>query len=153
MTEPKLNTEYSVSGYKIIEILDCMMGDEGVTGVLLEITVKKEVCNIRAHYRLQRTLLACHSESKNEGEEPWSTEHGLTYRWLRRLIIMNIDFVMNQTHHELELLLQDTAESLSEGAPPVAYSGYEKFSCQFFSYASWNKSEFDDVCARQRDDY
>jgi hypothetical protein len=34
---------------------------------------------------------------------------------------MNNDFVMNQTHHELELLLQDTAESVSEGAPPVAY--------------------------------
>jgi hypothetical protein len=65
---------------------------------------------------------------------------------------MNNDFVMNQTHHEFEHLLQDTAESVSEGAPPVAYSGYEKFSGQFFSYRRWNKSEFD-VSARQRDDY
>jgi hypothetical protein len=53
----------------------------------------------------------------------------------------------------LELLFQDTAESLSEGVPPVAYSGYENDSGQFFSYGSWNKSEFDDVCARQREDY
>jgi hypothetical protein len=108
ITEPKLNTEYSVSGYKIIDILDCMMDDEGVTGVLQEeVTVNKKECNIRARYRLQRTLLACHSESKNEGEGGRSAEHGLMYRWMRRLIIMNNNFEMNQNHYELELLLQD----------------------------------------------
>jgi hypothetical protein len=33
------------------------------------------------------------------------------------------------------------------------HSGYENFSGQFFSYGSWNKSVFDVVFARQREDY
>jgi hypothetical protein len=50
ITELKLNTDCSISGSKVIDILDCAMDDEGLTGVRQEeVTVNKKDCNIRAH--------------------------------------------------------------------------------------------------------
>jgi hypothetical protein len=49
ITEPKLNTDYSVSGSKIIDTLDCMMDEEGSTAACEQsVTISyKTVCNIR----------------------------------------------------------------------------------------------------------
>lgn len=150
ITEPKLNTDYSVSGSKIIDLLNCIMDDEGVAGACQqEVTINKTECNIRARYRLQRSWLMCLSKSKTEDEGAWSTEQGLMYRWLRRLITINNEFVMDQTHYELELLHQDTAEPVPKRPVPAVYSGCEELSGQLFWYGSMNESAFDKLWAQQ----
>jgi hypothetical protein len=60
ITEPKFNTDYFVSGFKIIDLLDCIMDDEGYTGSCQQaVTVNKTESNIRTLYRLQRSRLTC----------------------------------------------------------------------------------------------
>jgi hypothetical protein len=71
------------------------------------------------------------------------------YRWLRRLITINNDFVMDQTHYELEHLLKDTPESVPKRPIPRSYSCCEKLSGQSFSCGSLNESEFVEFCARE----
>jgi hypothetical protein len=74
ITELKLNTDYSVSGSKIIDILDCMMDDEGVTGACEEeVTVNnKTECNIRARYRC---VHLCPSLYTDRGKVPYMEGH------------------------------------------------------------------------------
>jgi hypothetical protein len=60
------------------------------------------------------------------------------YRWLRRLIRLNKDYVMNQTQFEVELVLQDAAERPTQ----ASYSECHKFAGQTFSPAALTCSNF-----------
>jgi hypothetical protein len=53
ITESKFNTGCSISGSKIIDILDCIMADEGPTGPRQQaVNIKnKTECHNRAPYR------------------------------------------------------------------------------------------------------
>jgi hypothetical protein len=68
------------------------------------------------------------------------------YRWLRRLVTMNNDFVMEQIQHDLEFVIQDTAERPTR----VSYSGCGKVADQLFLNGSMNMSEFVEFRLEQR---
>jgi hypothetical protein len=57
ITEPQLNTDYSVSGSKIIDFLDCIMDDEGFTGAREQaVTVNNKTVNHQGSLQV-RTLV------------------------------------------------------------------------------------------------
>jgi hypothetical protein len=52
VTESKLNVDYSVSGAKLVDLLDCLAEyDESVKPYRHAVTVNKTECHIKAHYR------------------------------------------------------------------------------------------------------
>jgi hypothetical protein len=52
VTEMRLNDDYSISGAKIIDLLDCMVeSDEPVTHYEYAATVNKKECHIKVNYR------------------------------------------------------------------------------------------------------
>ncbi|PNF41451.1 hypothetical protein B7P43_G13392 [Cryptotermes secundus] len=127
ITEPQFNTDYSVSGSKIIDLLDCIMDDEEWTGPYQQaVTNRKTECNIKARYRLQRTWLICLGEREPKSECTWSEEQRHLYRCLRQLITVNNDFVMKQNLYKLERMFQDKAELVW----PSSYTGFHKIAGQ-----------------------
>jgi hypothetical protein len=77
ITEPQFNTDYSVSGSKIIDLLDCIMDDGGITGACEQtVTVNKTECNIRALYRC---VHMCPGRYTDRGKVPYLQCHLLAY--------------------------------------------------------------------------
>jgi hypothetical protein len=67
------------------------------------------------------------------------------YRWLRRLITLNNDYVMSQTQFERERAFPDAAVR----PEPASYSKCHRFSGQVFSCGTMNTTKFSDIRLQQ----
>jgi hypothetical protein len=77
ITERQFNTDYSVSGSKIIDFLDCIMDDERFTGACERtVSVNKAECNIKAVYRC---VHLCPSRYTDRGKVPYLQCHLRAY--------------------------------------------------------------------------
>ncbi|CAG2069164.1 unnamed protein product [Timema podura] len=140
-TEKILNTHYTVSGAKIMDILDCVLDGKLEREFQLDPS-REDYCVVRSTYLLPRSWFTCLPVST--GASPnWAEEQRYMYLRLRRLVCNYNEHVLQQLHHDRECLLR-TSDS---GPPPPrlipsSYSGYGEYKGRFFFYGNMNQSSY-----------